>query len=458
MLYKIKYPLLLLLMLAGFNRLQAQDSTLIGKTIRWDLVKCIDYAKKNNIQINSLRLSQQISQQEFLLAKAARLPGVSGTASQTFEHINNKGGSSLSQVDANGTVINNNHRSSFVASGAYGLNANVTLYNGNLLNNTISQKNIAVQAANLDIIQQENDITLQITQAYLTILLDKENIIYDTDLVNTTRAQVKLEQQRYTVGSVARAALIQLQAQQANDQYTLVNAQNTERGDLLTLKQLLLLPSDVDFDIVKPDTITPIDSVTAFHTVEQIALNNRPEVKSGELGVKIAQYDVEKARAGYKPVLTAGAGLNTGYVSGQGGFGGQLNSNFTQQVGLNLSVPIFTKRVVKTQVEEAKINVDQANLNLRNIKTVLSQSVERAFINVQNSKGQYDAATEQYKYAKESYRIASEQLKVGVANTVDFLLQKTLFVQAQQAFIQAKYNELLTLKIYDFYRGVPIKL
>jgi len=459
MLYKIKYTLLLLLMLAGFDRLQAQDSTLIGKTIRWDLVKCIDYAKKNNIQINSLRLTQQISQQEYLLAKAAKLPGVSGSASQTFEHINNKsGGSSFSQVDANGNVISNDHRSSFIASGSYGLNANVTLYNGGLLNNTISQKNLAVQAANLDIIQQENDITLQITQAYLTILLDKENIVYDTDLVNTTGAQVKLEQQRYNVGSVARAALIQLQAQQANDQYTLVNAQNTERGDLLTLKQLLLLPSDVDFDIVKPDTITPIDTVTAFHTVEQIALNTRPEVKSGELGVKIAQYDVEKARAGYKPVLTAGAGLNTGYVSGQGGFGSQLNNNFTQQIGLNLAVPIFTKRVVKTQVEEARINVDQANLNLRNTKTVLSQSVERAFINVQNSKGQYDAALEQYKYAKESYRIASEQLKVGVANTVDFLLQKTLFTQAQQAFIQAKYNELLTLKIYDFYRGVPIKL
>ena len=70
----------------------------------------------------------------------------------------------------------------------------------------------------------------------------------------------------------------------------------------------------------------------------------------------------------------------------------------------------------------------------------------------------FDAALEQYKYNKESYRIASEQLKVGVANPVDLLLQKTLFVQAQQAFIQAKYNELLTLKIYDFYRGIPIKL
>ncbi len=447
------------MLLLGYQSLSAQDSTLIGKTIKWDLVKCIDYAKKNNIQINSLRLSQQISQQELLLSKAGRLPNLSVSASQNFEHLNNSGRNSISQVDSNGVAINN-RGSSFVASGSYGLNSSITLYNGGYITNDIQQKNLSVQSANLNIIQQENDITLQITQSYLAILLDKENIVYDIDLVNTTTAQVKVEQQRYDAGSVARAALIQLQAQLANDKYTLVNAQNSQRGDLLTLKQLLLLPSDVNFDIVKPDTIAPIDTVTAFHTVEQIALQNRPEVKNGELGVQIAQYDVAKARAGYKPTLTAGGSLNTGYtsVSGQGSLGSQLNNNFTQQVGLTLSVPIFTKRTVKTQVEEAKINVQQSQLNLNNTKITLSQTVERAFINVQNSKSQYDAAQEQYKYSKESYRIASEQLKVGVANTVDFLLQKTLFVQAQQAFIQAKYNELLTLKIYDFYRGIPIKL
>ncbi|MDB5134318.1 MAG: bepC 1 [Mucilaginibacter sp.] len=448
-----KINILLILSLFCCLKLKAQDSTLMGKTIQWDLVQCIDYAKKNNIQINTLRLAQLTSQQEYLLAKAARLPNLAGSASQNFEHARNN----FSKVDANGNVIGGGG-SGFTASGSYGLNSSVTLYNGNYLNNTILQKNLAVQSANLSIIQQENDITLQITQAYLAILLDKENIIFDTDQVSTAQAQVKLEQQRYDVGSVARSALIQLQALQATDKFTLVNAKNTERGDVLTLKQLLVLPSDVNFDIMKPDTIIRTDSVTEFHEVEKIALKDRPEVKNGELGVKIAQYDVDKARAGYKPTLTAGASLNSGYVSGQGSFPNQINNNFNQQLGLTLSVPIFTKRVVKTQVEEAKIQVDQAQLDLRNTKITLSQTVERAYINVENSKSQYDAALEEYKYNKESYRIASEQLKVGVANTVDFLLQKTLFVQAQQAFIQAKYNELLTLKIYDFYRGIPIKL
>lgn len=442
---KQKSTIFLLLILVSFN-IYAQDSTLMGASINWDLVKCIDYAKQNNIPINLLRLSQLTSQQQYLLAKAARLPNLSGSASQSFTHSN----------------INNTqgYSSGFNASGAYSLNSSLTLYNGNLINNTILQANSAVQAASLDIIQQENNVTLQITQAYLTILLDKENIIYDTDVVNTAQAQVKQEQQMYNVGSVARSALIQLQAQLATDKFTLVNAKNAERGDLLTLKQLLLLLSDVNFDIIKPDTIVPIDTITAFHNTEQSALKYFPDVKISQLGVKIAQYGVDIARAGYKPTLTAGGSVNSGYSSGQGAnaFFGQLNNNFNQQIGFTLAVPIFTKRVVKTQMEEAKIAVDEAKLDLKNTTITLSQTVERAYINVENAKSQYEAALEQYNYNKESYRIASAQLKVGAANIVDFLLQKTLFVQAQQAYIQAKYNELLTLKIYDYYRGIPIKL
>jgi outer membrane protein len=380
----------------------------------------------------------QTSQQEYLLAKAARLPNLSGTASQNFLHTDGSG---------------------FGASGNYSLNSSVTLYNGNYINNTILQKNLAVEAANLNIVQQENDITLQITQGYLAILLDKENIVYDTDLVNTAVAQVKLEQQRYDVGSVARKDLIQLQAALAADKYTLVNVQNTQRGDLLTLKQLLLLPSDVNFDIVKPDTIVSNTiQPSSLKDAQQTALNTRPEVKSGELGVKISQYDVDKAASGYKPSLVAGGSIGSGYTTGEGSLPGQLNSNFNQQVGVTLSVPIFTKRVVQTQVEEAKIEVLQSKLDLQNTKVTLSEDVERAYINVQNAQAQYDAANEAYKYSEESYRIASEQLKVGVASTVDFLLQENLFVQARQAFVQAKYNVILSLKIYDFYRGIPITL
>lgn len=428
------------------NTLKAQDSLLINQSVKWDLQTCITYAKKNNTQINSLRLSQQTSHQEYLLARAARLPDLSGSASQSLAHGSN--------YSSNGTG-----GAGFTSSGSYGLSSSVTLYNGGYINNNIQQKNLSVQSANLDIIQQENDITLQVTQAYLTVLMDKESIIYNADLVSTSQAQVKLSQKKYDAGSVARKDLIQLQAQQAADQYTLVNSRNTERGDLLTLKQILLLSSGVGFDIVKPETVLAGDSIASLHDVEQFALLNRPEVQNGQLNVHIAELEIAKARAGYKPSLSAGATLNSGFTTGQqAGFSGQLNNNFNQQLGVTLTVPIFNKRVVKTQVEEAKIGVKQAQLDLSNTRIVLSQTVERANINTENAISQYAAALEEYKYSKESYRIAAELLKVGAANMVDFLLQKNLFVQAQQAFIQARYNQLLSRKIYDFYRGIPITL
>lgn len=423
--------------------LMAQDSTLIGVPLKWDIQKCIGYAKRNNIQINTLRLSQKISEQEFLLAQASRLPDLSASASQNFGHSGSGGSTG---------------RSGFNASGNYGLSSSVTLYNGNFINNNIAQKNLLQQSANLSIIQQENDVTLQITQAYLTILLDKETIIYNTDVVTTSQAQLKQFQQKYDVGAIARKDLVQLQAQVATDKFNLVTAKNNERQDLLTLKQLLLLPTDATFDIIKPDTIAPINTNTPLHDAEQIALKNRPEIRNGQLAVDIAQYDVSKARAGFKPFLSAGASLGTGYNTGNGDYFSQMNRNFEQQIGLNLTIPIFTKRAVKTQVEEAKIGVEQAKLDFSNTKITLSQEVERAYINLQNAQGQYDAAQEEFKFNQESYRIANEQLKVGVANLVEFLQQKNLYIQAQQSYIQAKYNALLTLKIYDFYKGIPIKL
>jgi len=426
---------------------EAQDSTSANKQMQWDLQQCIQYAIAHNIQINSVRLSRQISEQELLLAKAARLPSLSASATTDIMHAS----------EPAGNIVGASERG-FGSSGDYSINSSLTIYNGKAISNTILQKDAESQSANLNMQQQENDIIIRVTQAYLTILLDKETVVYDTEILNTSRAEVKLEQQRFNVGSVAKKELIQLQAQSATDEYTLVSAQNAQRGDLLTLKQLLILPTEAGLDIRPIDTLRKADVVIALEQAEQDALKQRPEIKNAELGIKIADYGVKIAAAGHKPVLTAGASIASGYSDANPGYFTQLSNNFYQQVGLTLAIPIFTRRTVKTQVEEAKIGVEQAKLNLSDAQIVLSQDVERAYINVRNTIGQYDAAKLQYEFNKESYRIANEQLRIGSVNVVDFLLIKSQFIQAEQALLQAKYSLLLNLEIYNFYRGVPVNL
>lgn len=429
------------------SQLQAQDSASNQINAKWDLQTCIEYAKKHNIQINTLRLNMESSQQDLLLSKSAKLPNLIGSASASL--VNSKSVNlSVGGVQSQASVLNN-----------FGVNSSWIIYSGGYYNYDIRQKQYAVQSANLNILQQENDITLLITQAYLNILLAKENIVYVEDLLKTSQAQLGQGQQRFDAGSIAKKDLAELQGQTATDKYNLVVAQSTHRQNMLTLKQLLQLPTDTAFNIVEPDTVIASALVPTLEEVEKTALQNRPEVKNGEIGLQIAQLDVSKARSAFYPTATVGAALATGYSKNDPyDYLKQIDNNFYQQIGLSLSIPIFTRRVNKTVFEKAKIEVGEAKLSLQNTKTVLSYTVEQAYINVLNAQAQYDAAVEELKANQESYRIATEQLKVGVANMVDFLQQKNLYVQALQNYVQAKYNSALNIKIYDFYMGVPVKL
>ncbi|PSL48900.1 outer membrane protein [Chitinophaga niastensis] len=427
-------------------RLLAQDSSGIALPAQWSLQECFDYALKNNIQLNSLRLSRMSSEQDLLLSRAARLPNLNASATQSLN-----GGKTISAAGNSSYELS--------AAGNYGVNSALTVYQGGFLNYDIKQKNLAMQVAGLNIAQQVNDITVLITQAYLNILLARENIVYVKDVVTTSEAQVKQGQQQYDAGSIALIGLVQLQSQLANDRYLLTIAENQHRQNKLVLKQLLQLPGSYSFEITAPDTLISNTHLATLQEAQDSALANRPEVKSGELGVQISSLDLAKAKSGYLPTITAGGALGSSYGSNSGSsYFKQIDNNFYQQIGLTLSVPIFTRRVVKTNVEKSKIGIDQSKLTLKDTKTNLSQTIEQAYINVQNAQAQYDAAVEQLKYSQEGYRIASEQLKVGAANIVVFLQQKNLYIQALQSYTQAKYNAALNIRIYDFYRGVPVKL
>jgi outer membrane protein len=425
----------------------AQDSTAGRQPARWDLQACIDYAKKNNITLNSLRLNIRTAEQNYLLAKAARQPNLTGSVTGTYTHSRN----------TNPVISGFQTESSF--NNDYTLLSGITIYNGGSITDNIKMSNLQIQSANQTVIENELDITLQIVQDYLNILLAKENVVYIEDLVKSTTAQVDQGKQEYEVGTIARNAYIELQAQLATDRYNLVTAQNAVRQNKVTLKQLLQLPYRDSFDIITPDTVIATQAVASLDSVESYALQNRPEIKLGELGIDISRYNLAIAKTGYLPLLTASATLSSGYSNNNtDDYVKQLDDNFYQSAGLTLSIPIFNRRQVQTSVENAKIQIEQSKLTLLGNQTALSQIIEQAYISVQNAQSQYDAAVEELTSNQEAFRVAAEELKVGAVNLVAYLEQKTLYTQAFQNYVQAKYNSALSIEIYDFYMGIAVKL
>lgn len=426
---------------------RAQDTSFITSTVQWDLATTIAYAKQNNIQVNIIRLDEKLSEQDLLLARAARYPNLSGSATQSLTHSGNTN-----------PVVGGFQTQSSLA-GNYSLNSAWTVYRGGYLNYDVRSKNLQLQAANLNVAVTQNDITLQITQAYLNILLAKESIAYSEELAKASLAQYDQGKTRYNAGSISKKDLLQLEAQAASDQYNLVNAQNQYRQNVLTLKQILQLPATTGFKPVQPDTLMAQQAIPSLLEALRIAAQNRPEIRYNQLQIQIAEQELQKARAGYKPSISVGGSISTGYSDNQDiKYFNQIDNNLFQRLGVTLSVPIFDNRVNKTNVERSKILIDQARLVLEQTKTVLNQQIEQAYISVLNAQAQYKSADTEFRANREVYNISLEQLRLGAINTVDFLVQRNLYVQSLQNFMQAKYNSILNTKIYEFYMGQPVTL
>ncbi|WP_300672833.1 TolC family protein [Soonwooa sp.] len=410
----------------------------------WTLQDCLTYAKAHNISINSLRLNEKSAEQDLLQAKASKLPSLSGSVSQGIESlsVNN------SQLQLRSNFSNN-----------IGVSSSVVLYNSGYINNNIKSKDLSVKSANLSVSEAENNISINIAEAYLNILMVQENIVYLQNLLSTTKSQLAQAENQYKFGSIAKKDYLQFQSQVANDEYNLVNAQNQLRSDIVNLKQILQLPSDFDFQIVKSLDVNVGDVDLALKDAQQKAQASRPEIENSQLGVEIAETELKKSKANGLPVLSAGGGINTSFADHQGtGVITQWGDNFYQSVGLSLSIPIYNQRLYKTAVEKAKINIEQAQLTKLNTETVLNQEVEQAYINLENSIAQYKAAAVQYNINKETYDISTAELKLGNINLVALQQQRSLYIQALQAYIQAKYSAVLNQKIYEFYTGQSLTL
>lgn len=441
----IKYTILLLVTAIHLHAFAQIADT----AKRWSIQECFQYATAHNIQISTLRLSEQATQQDLIAAKGAKIPSLSASVSNTFYNSN------ISSAAAN----------QFSSGGSYSVSSSIVLWNGNYINNNIKQRGLLTQSAFLSIQESQNNITLSITQAYLEILLAKENEKYIADLVNTSQSSLERGQMLYDVGSIAKKEVLQLQAQLASDKYLLVQIQNTIRQNILTLKQLIQLPTDTLFDIATPVSIQIEAERVPLREAQKTALQIFPEIKIGQLDVDISNLDIAKAKAGFLPTLSASGGFGTGYNSvftntnnTESGYFYQAGNNFSTHVGASLSIPIFSNFINKTNLEKANIRYKQANLTLQNNQLVLSQAVERAYLNVENARQAYEAANQQLLAAAENYRVVNEQFKIGGLNTYDLLLQRNQYVQAVQAFTQAKYTVVLEQKIYQFYNGNLITL
>ena len=411
----------------------------------WTLQQCIEYARVHNIEVQTREVSKAVSDVELEQTRAQRFPtlnfsssfGVSFQNATTYNDF-------MEQTDAASYSDN------------FGLNTGVTLYAGGKLSKTIQQKQLDNTASGYDVEQALFDIEISVIQAYLQILYANESHKIALLAADLSRSQVERGLEMRKAGSMSKGDLAQLQSQAAGDNYQVTQTKNALASAKLQLKQLLELDLEATFEVEFPD----IDSLEVLNVIPNLAsvylaaLDNLPQMKSSALSIESAQMGIEIAKASKMPTLTASASINTGTNSSAGtAYFEQLGSKISENVGLNLSIPIFSNKQVRTNITKAKLQSKSAELQDQSTRKQLLSTIESLHNDAVSAQSQYISANEQLQAAKISFEVVSEQFRAGLINTIELITGQNNYTSALSNQLQAKFQTVLAIKLLKLYQG-----
>jgi len=266
---------------------------------------------------------------------------------------------------------------------------------------------------------------------------------------NLKRSQQQLQRivESNKVGAVAAADVYRQQVQTANDELSIIRAQNTYDNSKADLLFLLSLDVVQDYDISDSQLIAEAEKADAaeakglysdYNQLVGQALASRPDYQAALYNKQGAESDVTISRSGYLPTISANAGysFNNSELS-------TISDNKFMNWGLSFSLPIFNGFQTNTQVQAAKLRLrnseDQAAQAARQVQV----DVRKAMLNFESAIKALDVSVKSVISAAEDRRIAEERYNLGAGILLDLLTANANYTQAVSNKVNAQYDLVL---------------
>ena len=409
-----------------------------SKNYQFTLEDCLRFAFANSYDRKSMELSAESQQVTYEQSKQSRLPSVNASASETYS--NNKNGSNYS--------------------GNVGVGASVVIYQGGNINKSIKQNRLNMERSEMQLQQYDNQLSVQILQAFLSALSNNELLEYQEVMLNSSRAQMKQGQERYKVGSILESDMLLLEAQYISDSTNVIETRISRDNSIMSLKVLLSMDPLDNLQIIQPNTDN-LDDMTASLPSEEaaidMALEAYPSLKLSQYDILLAENNISMAKTGYMPSLNANANVGTGHTDFDN-VGQQFDDRFNQSIGISLSIPIYSRGQNRANVKRSKIALEQAQLDYEQTQLDVRQTVSLAYRNVISSYNTFKASEMKENAYSKSYNAYEVQFNYGKITAVELLQQQNNYLNVLNTFIRNKYTLLLQRKILDVDMGNEITL
>ena len=423
-------------------------TSISAQSRQWSLRECTDYAVTHNISLKQKENMKRQREIQLSTSRNARLPDLSGSVGQNFSF-------------GRGLTAQNTYTNTNTSSTSFSLGTSIPLFTGFQIPNQIKLDRLNLETATVDLEKARNDMRMQVAQAYVQILYDKEILEVACRQIGIDSIQVVRLQAMVDNGKASSAELSQQTATLANSRLTATQADNNLQIALLTLTQLLELPTPDGFTVVIPDSSTMSRGFSkTIPSPEEIyaeALTIKPEVQSAQLAVSAADRSIDIAKAGNYPTLSLSGGLGSNYYSTSGfnsdPFGKQIKNNFSQYIGLNLNVPIFNRYQTRNSIRSAEVERDNSLLQLDNTKKTLYKEIQQAYYNTVAAQAKYTSSKVALQSSADAFKLMQAKYENGKANITEFNEAKNNYLKCESDCVQARYELLYQHALIKFYRG-----
>ncbi len=458
----------------------------------WSLEKCILHSQEASIAINQAELGVKTAEVNLSQTKQSRLPNVSANTG-----VNWNFGRTIDPTS-------NEFVTETFFSNSYSVNLGVTLFEGMRINNSIKQSKLDLEASRHETDQTRANVALQVASNYLQVLFAKENIEVAEGQLELNRQQLEQTNRQITAGALAESENLNLEAQVAQSEQQLIIARNNYDIAMLQLKQVLRIDPSYPMDVEAPEgiNITTDPDMVGFEDAFAEALKNRPDLFGQGLRVQSAELGVKIAKSSFVPRISAGVGLGSNYsnqaresigsipatftqeviinspdasfpftdlpieISTDGeipqfqkpSYGTQIDNNLSYGVGFSVGIPIYNNGATRSNVQRAKLNVQNQQLQYDQLVENLKITVQQSLADARAAKKKLEASEKALAAQKLAFDNTNKRLEIGSANTFEWEGQKTQMENAELQRIIDKYDYLFKLKILEFYLGKPLKL
>jgi len=454
-LYKLSM-LMLALLLVG--RVHAQQT--------FTLDQCIDYALKNSVSVQNAVLDEQIAASKVKETIGLGLPQISASASlvhnpklaRFFTTYTGTGGfvGDLSGVPGIqvGDVIAARNFFQLQSSGGASVTANQLLFNGSYLVGLQASsvyKDLAVKAGE----QTKEQIIQQVMKAYYGVLINKERINLFAN--NIARVDTLLRNAK---------ALNQNGFAEAID----VDRIQVTLNNLLTERDKFLNLSGLGIELLKFQMNYPMDqSLEVAGSINEVQIDTnldqykenwdykeRPDYQVLETNRRLQALNVKNQYAAFMPALNAFATL--GYATQSPQIGGLFKTNSKiadngslgpdkwydySQIGVSLSVPIFSGFQRHHKLQQEKIALQKVDNGFKALKSGIDLEIKQASLMFQNAIATLETQRANMDLAGKVARVTKIKYEQGVGSNIEVIDAENSLRQAQTNYYGAMFDAMV---------------